>query len=1241
MRKRLLLLAGMLVMLVLSASLFSCDVNSMLGGGTTPSSQQENKKAMIHYDPGQGLLSDGEWNAEVEMGEVYYKHPTPTREGYLFTGWYLDKECTELVSNGKLYKDEETTLYAGWEKALKFTVTFVSSCETVIEDQTVPDGERVTEPQAPQRQGYTFDGWYCDGTKWDFNSKVVENDVTLEAMWTPISYKITFVADGDVVGWADFTLDSERIIEPKVPEKEGYAGKWQSYELGAENMTVNAEYEIIVYKLTFIADGVTVGEVEFTVESSDFDVPPVPTKDGYIGKWESYELSLRDIAVNAVYEPVIEKVEITFSPNRGTIVDGDFEIEINKGSKLSESKLPIVEREGYEFSYWSYDGTGETEWDPAERFTQDTTLYAIWQKVDSGGDGGTGDGTDTEKETVTVKFDTGVGYFENNKYTYQVEKNGFFEGSLPIPISDDPKYEFIGWYKDTEYTRLASPSDLYIADTELYSCWITVPQCADGSYDHTWSGWEETVAPTCTKKGVKARFCTICNAESTMTGSPATGHDYGPWDEGFLCRERRCKVSGCGYEQYQELENITLSTLGKIPRNQVSLQMYAGWGTDRLLCLIDGVWDHQNYQVFTGNACEVKVIIDLATPSTMDRIYVKGHGAGSGFYTYVQYEGDSDYTIVGTGSFLNHAQNEDVENRVIPYCEVDNTRKITKVQIVMPICSQGEDFWEEIAFVRVPPTADPVKKWHNIYYYNVDGATHSNRSEYTEEDSFILTEATKEGCFFDGWYSDKYYNNEVTEITAGTTGDIELYAKWIEKSKPDAEGNYVPETLRDWSGEKLRILATTWNNSADPSAPWSQVELTVRPEYFNTDTGFGTLINNAVITRENFIKAAYGVELEWVNARGTMIANILSDAMVSGSEATSYHIAMPRMLEAQAIVATNSIYDISKSKYINLDASYYNQAAREAYTINGVTLFAAGDFSFLDESTSYVLYYNQAIAEEIENFPDLYQMVREGKWTIDQMTNIAKLVKKNVGAPEWTDDDTYGFGTTSLAKFYQYSGIKQASVADGKYVLSLNDANVNTLVDKLVAINAADWARTKWDGAYGAAELAFREGRLLFYSEVMERADYFDIQDEEFKVGVLPMPKLNEAQQSYCAPCSYLSVLMCIPKATMDREMSEYFFEILSYTGQKYVMKAYKDNLRSKLNYETFAESMEIIEDYIFPNILYDVGYMDGWNGLLSDVQTESYSFGKNNFTESYGIAEKDATEVVDKWNKNWELYTE
>ena len=62
--------------------------------------------------------------------------------------------------------------------------------------------------------------------------------------------------------------------------------------------------------------------------------------------------------------------------------------------------------------------------------------------------------------------------------------------------------------------------------------------------------------------------------------------------------------------------------------------------------------------------------------------------------------------------------------------------------------------------------------------YEADGGTHTNPSTYVEGTLLPLTDASKEGYTFDGWYTDGAFKNKVTEISVDTTGDITLYAKF-------------------------------------------------------------------------------------------------------------------------------------------------------------------------------------------------------------------------------------------------------------------------------------------------------------------------------------------------------------------------------------------------------------------------------------------------------------------------------
>lgn len=71
-----------------------------------------------------------------------------------------------------------------------YTVTFDSYGGTPVPPkQEVEYGHTATEPAAPEKTGYTFDGWYLGDEKYDF-SAAVEQNITLTAKWEKKTYKV-------------------------------------------------------------------------------------------------------------------------------------------------------------------------------------------------------------------------------------------------------------------------------------------------------------------------------------------------------------------------------------------------------------------------------------------------------------------------------------------------------------------------------------------------------------------------------------------------------------------------------------------------------------------------------------------------------------------------------------------------------------------------------------------------------------------------------------------------------------------------------------------------------------------------------------------------------------------------------------------------------------------------------------------------------------------------------------------
>lgn len=73
-------------------------------------------------NPGFTITFDSRGGTDVPAhnqmyGELLTLPDAPTREGYVFTGWYKDAACCELWDTEQERIEADMTLYAGWEKS--------------------------------------------------------------------------------------------------------------------------------------------------------------------------------------------------------------------------------------------------------------------------------------------------------------------------------------------------------------------------------------------------------------------------------------------------------------------------------------------------------------------------------------------------------------------------------------------------------------------------------------------------------------------------------------------------------------------------------------------------------------------------------------------------------------------------------------------------------------------------------------------------------------------------------------------------------------------------------------------------------------------------------------------------------------------------------------------------------------------------------------------------------------------
>ncbi|EAG1702476.1 LPXTG cell wall anchor domain-containing protein [Listeria monocytogenes] len=329
----------------------------------------------------------------VDYQEALTEPTEPTKDGYTFDGWY-DAQTGGNKWNFATNKmpANNITLYARYS-VKSYTATFDKEGTTTT--QTANYDSLLTEPAAPTKDGYTFDGWYdaeTGGTKWNFaTNKMPAKNVTLYARFTVKSYTATFDKDGTTTTQ---TVNYDSLIqEPTAPTKDGYTftgwydaetggNKWDfaANKMPAKNVTLYARFSTNAYTATFDKEGTT------TTQAVDYDSlltePTAPTKDGYTfdgwydaetggTKWNfaTNKMPAKNMTLYARFS--LKAYTATFNVEDTTTTQA-----VDYDALIEEPTAPT--KEGHTFDGWYDAETGGNKWDFAANKmpAKDVTLYA-------------------------------------------------------------------------------------------------------------------------------------------------------------------------------------------------------------------------------------------------------------------------------------------------------------------------------------------------------------------------------------------------------------------------------------------------------------------------------------------------------------------------------------------------------------------------------------------------------------------------------------------------------------------------------------------------------------------------------------------------------------------------------------------------------------------------------------------------------------------------------------------------
>ena len=418
-----------------------------------------------------------------------------------------------------------------------YTVTFDSYGGTPVPPaQEVEYGLTATEPAAPEKTGYTFDGWYLGDEKYDF-SAAVEQNITLTAKWHITPHNIYAYArlNSYFAPLTTSEFDKPVTLNAATLSRLGL-GSYNSlgyisigsFDFDAMPLTKDLYFDDdpeLAAALAKLAQSIaletgvskdTAEKIAWTVLYKTVNEEDMaagyPADDGY---QLSGNLNLASVTFRAGAENVENMPAVNYTYDDGAIDFYDFYFA---GDTIT---LPTTEptREGYSFKGWS------VEVIPAENdadcYDADGADDAADETLLKAGDtytitaGGVIFTAQWEKKTFTVKYylpdETGA-WVEKKMDT--VDSVDYATYSLWTPNAEDG-YEFSGWYqKPADIGVKAKVEKLYMAkEWKLYGKFTPIEYTIQYVYN---DGKATSTNPT-----------TYTVESDTITLADATGADWG------------------------------------------------------------------------------------------------------------------------------------------------------------------------------------------------------------------------------------------------------------------------------------------------------------------------------------------------------------------------------------------------------------------------------------------------------------------------------------------------------------------------------------------------------------------------------------------------------------------------------------------------------------------------------------------------------------------------------------------
>ncbi len=359
--------------------------------------------------------------------------------------------------------------------------------------------------------------------------------------------------------------------------------------------------------------------------------------------------------------------------------------------------------------------------------------------------------------------------------------------------------------------------------------------------------------------------------------------------------------------------------------------------------------------------------------------------------------------------------------------------------------------------------------------------------------------------------------------------------------------------------------------------------------------------------------------------------NNLQNSVMAGDGA--YDLVAGYAATVPEVVTKNILLNWHDVPFIDMSQPWWSDRVSEALTVNGKLFLLTGDYSLSLWDNMFGFLFNKQVALD-HDIEDLYDLVRTGKWTMDKMTELAsKVAYDSDGNGSYDANDTYGLLTnwsTSIDTFQIACEMDIIShTDDGGLEITMMSEKAVDIVNRVVSLfhDAHVMYSFSGDNDFSVYNNMFSNGQALFYANIFENINKLRDMDTDF--GILPYPKLNEAQADYASTSRDNFDLFVLPIDVKDQEFSGIVTEALCAESYRSVIPAYYDVvLKSKsARDEESAEMIDLIRD----TLTFDMGYLFSSSlGGLGHIFVGMVRDGNTDLASKFAAVEKAAQTNLD-----------